>query len=55
MFVFDGAFSSETGLELAGVAKPVRRAGSVCNLQRNSGLMGGVSTASPMPKSISFL
>ena len=36
-FIIDGAFSIKTILELVGVAGPVRRAGSVCNLYRNSG------------------
>ena len=51
----DGVFSIETGLELTGVVGPVRRAESVCNLHRNSGPMGGVSAASPMPKLVTFL
>ena len=55
IITFDGAFSIETGLELAGVAGPVCRVGSVCNLHRNSGPVGGVSVASLMAKSVSFL
>ena len=55
-FIIDGAFSIKTILELAGVVGPVRRAGSICNLHRNSGPTGGgVLAASPIHKLISFL
>ena len=49
-----GAFSIDTGLELVGVAGPIRRAGSIYNLHRKGGPAGGVPAVSPMPKSVSF-
>ena len=54
IFNNDGAFSIDTGLELAGVARPVRLAESIYNLHRKGGPIEGVLAASPMPKSISF-
>ena len=36
----DGAASIDTGLELAGVAEPVRRTGSIYNLHRKGGPKG---------------
>ena len=56
-FGIDGAFSINDGLELLGVAGPVCRAGSMYNLQlaHKGWTGGGVSTASLMPKSVSFL
>ena len=55
LFIIDGAFSIDTGLELAGVAGPFAGAGSIYNLHKKGGSAGGVSVASPMPKSVSFL
>ena len=54
LLIPDGAFSIETRLELAGVAGPVRQAGSMYNLQRKGGPVGGVSVAFPMLKSVSL-
>ena len=56
-FIIDGAFSIDIGLEPLGVTRPVRRTGSMYNLQLalKGWFSGGVSAASPMPKLVSFL
>ena len=48
------AFSIDTGMELAGVAGPIRRAGSIYNLHIKGGPTGCVKTVSTIPKSVSF-
>ena len=52
---FDGAFSIDTGLELAGVVGPFVGLDRYATCTERVVCWGGVSTASPMPKSVSFL
>ena len=56
IFVIDGAFSIDTGLEPIGVARSICWAGSLNNLQpaMNGRSDEGAPAGSPMPKSVSF-
>ena len=48
-------FYIKTGMELAGVVGLVHRVWTIRNLHKKGGSVRGVSAASPMPKSVSFL